>query len=520
MQEIIQAALADIAFILCGVFLAYVVLIVVPFLRHRPQPTGVATEFRWHYFIPCLNEQLVIEATVRSLLADFPSAHVWCIDDASNDLTPVVLARLEATYPHVHLVRRHLPEARQGKGPALNAAWRAMMSSLPAGIDHHQVIVGVLDADGHLDPRCPEVIAGPRYFQDASVGAVQVRVRIDTTINEWAHQDHALATSLMSRLLLRLQDMEFTTVLAAMQMLRRGIGSVGMGGNGQFTRLSVLNQIAGKYQVPWHGALLEDFELGLHLLLSGTRNEYCHDSWVLQEGLPTLRRLVRQRSRWAQGSLQCFRYLIPVLRSREISTAGALEISYFLFLPWINLIGDLVFLSSVGLIVTAFVVQPAWLSSGTWGLFTLFAFFAVFPLAIWGPIYRRRTNRTLGRTKAVFLGLANWPYTYLYHAALWWAFVRILRSRHDWKKTDHAGRIPVLAAEIAASGELELTLDPLRGAFVVRERQPAEGEARSVVKARFIPRQSVGTASPPVPVPVTTDPTTGGDRVLIGQSGT
>src|SRR5262249_22574946 len=156
--------------------------------------------------------------------------------------------------------------------------------------------------------RCLDVIAGPSCFGDAAVGAVQVQVRV-------VHRGHGARRSSLSRLLVRLQDMEFSGVIAAMQTFRRHLGSVGMGGNGQFTRLSVLDRIASEHGTPWHGALLEDFELGVHVLLAGFRTEYCHDTWVAQEGLPTLRSLVRQRSRWAQGSMQCFRYLWPVLRS-------------------------------------------------------------------------------------------------------------------------------------------------------------------------------------------------------------
>ena len=178
------------------------------------------------------------------------------------------------------------------------------------------------------------MVAGTPYFGDGRVGAVQVQVRV-----AGASARAGGEPTRFSRLLVRLQDMEFTSVIAAMQTLRRHLGSVGMGGNGQFTRLAVLDRIAAEHGTPWHGALLEDFELGLHVLLGGSRTEYCHDTWVVQEGLPSLRLLIRQRSRWAQGSMQCIRYLGAVLRSPRISTGAALEIAYFLFMPWLQLVG-------------------------------------------------------------------------------------------------------------------------------------------------------------------------------------
>jgi hypothetical protein len=44
-----------------------------------------------------------------------------------------------------------------------------------------------------------------------------------------------------------------------------------------------------------------DYELSLHLMMTGHRNEYTQDTWVDQEALPDLRRLVRQRTRWGQA---------------------------------------------------------------------------------------------------------------------------------------------------------------------------------------------------------------------------
>jgi hypothetical protein len=66
-----------------------------------------------------------------------------------------------------------------------------------------------------------------------------------------------------------MQDLEFRTAIAAIQMSRGATGTISMGGNGQFTRLSALDSIAGPTGSPWRGSLLEDFELGVHLLTAG-----------------------------------------------------------------------------------------------------------------------------------------------------------------------------------------------------------------------------------------------------------
>ncbi|MFF3276652.1 hypothetical protein ACFYWU_37875 [Streptomyces chrestomyceticus] len=44
------------------------------------------------------------------------------------------------------------------------------------------------------------------------------------------------------------------------------------------------------------------------MILSGYQVRHTADAWVSQEGLPHLRRLLSQRTRWAQGNLHCVRY--------------------------------------------------------------------------------------------------------------------------------------------------------------------------------------------------------------------
>jgi cellulose synthase/poly-beta-1,6-N-acetylglucosamine synthase-like glycosyltransferase len=430
------------AFLLVVSYVAYVVLIVVPLVRRRPAASGDGSAFEWHFLIPCLDEEAVIGPTVRRLVAQFPSAGVWCIDDDSNDSTPTVLAGLASEFEQVRVVTRRAPEARTGKGPVLNDGWRVIAASLPADVDLERVVVAVVDADGYLDPDCLDVVAGATFFGDPSVGAVQIKVRVSDRSTSSGPRPGP-----MHRLLVRLQDVEFTGVIAAQQTLRRHLGSVGMGGNGQFTRLSALNEIAEGYGTPWHGSLLEDFELGLHVLLTGHRTQYCHDTWVEQEGLTDFWGLVRQRSRWAQGNMQCWRYLVPVLKSRRISTPGALEISYFLVLPWLQIVGSVLYLMLGALAVYYAATTPggplAWLDSGAWGIIPLLIVFGIGPLAVWGPVYRSCTDRSMGLARSVAIGLANWPYTTVHYLASWWAFSRVVRSRHDWKKTERVASLPV-----------------------------------------------------------------------------
>ncbi len=417
-------------------FLAYVALLVTSFLRPGEEPPGDPAELEWHVLMPCLDEEVVVGRTVARFLADFPHARLWCIDDASDDGTLAVLEGLAARHDHLHVVRRVRPEAREGKGPALNAAWQLVSDDVAArGVDPAAVVVGVLDADGRLAPSYEQVLAGPGFFGDPEIDAVQIVVRIENRTNG----TRPASTSRLGRWLLEMQDLEFTAPIAAMQLLRRRTRTVALGGNGQFTRLSALDAIAAWAGTPWHGALLEDFELGVHLLLSGRGTAYCNSTWVEQEGLTSLRRLTRQRSRWTQGTFQCIRYLPLVLGSRRIANRGALELCYFFAVPWLQIAASFIYLVSYAYLIRDLVVigfdGAAWSATGLWAIVPLWIVLGLGPFFIWGPLYRRRVDPTLTRRRAVLLGATVWPYCMVFYVSCWWAMLRLITDREDWKKT-------------------------------------------------------------------------------------
>ncbi len=245
--------------------------------------------------IPALNEEVVIGKSIRRLLSiprnDFA---VMVIDDGSTDATSEIVSSFESD--RVWLYRRDLPEAQLGKGEALNAAYRYLRNRvIDSGRNPDSVIVVVLDADGRLDSRAFEEVAP--YFGDPDRAAVQIKVRI------YNAPDSILA---------RLQDIEFATFTDVFQRARSRFGSSGLGGNGQFARLTALMAIGDS---PWSNCLTEDLELGIQFLLAGWKNDFCSTVAVHQQGVTSVRRLIRQRARWYQGHLQCLRLVRPILRS-------------------------------------------------------------------------------------------------------------------------------------------------------------------------------------------------------------
>src|SRR6478609_4418724 len=157
-------------------FIAYVLFILIPFLRHPASVPGRAEDFDFHFFIPCRDEAAVIATTIERARRDFPVAHVWVIDDDSNDDTSTIAQRYAGADDHVHVVQRRRPQARTGKGDALNSAYHHLNDWLPTTADRERIVVGVIDADGELAENALRVVAADDVFGDSTIGAAQVAV--------------------------------------------------------------------------------------------------------------------------------------------------------------------------------------------------------------------------------------------------------------------------------------------------------------------------------------------------------
>jgi cellulose synthase/poly-beta-1,6-N-acetylglucosamine synthase-like glycosyltransferase len=429
-----------IALVLNGVFITYLVTLITMFVRHKPRPEGDSRRFGWHFLIPCRDEEAVIGGTIGYLTEHFPQAHVWVIDDDSEDTTGTIVRNYAQQNPNIHLVARKRPDARTGKSEALNAAYRIMSVWLDERkADRAETIIAVVDADGRLAPGSLDVVAADHLFGNPETGAVQIEVRMINRHERTPIPQAGKPKNLLGRVLIRLQDIEFRTVCSAVQMSRRVVHTVAMGGNGQFMRLTVLDAIGGEQQRPWRGSLQEDFEIGLHVLLTGARTEYTPDTYVDQEALPDLGRLVVQRTRWSQGMMQCVRYLPELWRSRHLSHSGVLELSYCLVQPWVQLASTLLYpLPWVTLGVT-YLNHPAQArmfgAEGGWSLVGLYLVAALTQLALWGIVYWRKCERPIGVGRGVGFGVAFSLMVYISYLATWRAFFRIVLRRNGWSKT-------------------------------------------------------------------------------------
>lgn len=385
----------------------------------QKEPHAVASNLFFVFLIPCLNEERVIGATLDRLSAiTGHNSLILIIDDGSDDRTAeVVQSRVNE---QVMLLRRQLPEARQGKGAALNAGLEHLVNhQVLQGRSSQDVIICLLDADGRLDPHAPASVG--HYFQDPAVGAVQVAVRIGNR-----HEG----------LLPRLQDMEFVCYSELFQQCRSHHRFAGLGGNGQFTRLSALQSLGPR---PWSSSTLtEDLDLGVRLVLSGWRTLYTNAAEVHQQGLMTIRALVRQRSRWFQGLLQCWR-LIPHV-ARQSSGRVRLDMLHMLLTP--------VLIFAAFLMTASFIVAPVErllnpnLEAGGLGLNSLIAWYLLtfFPAILFAIAYRRIAST--GRPRSLVLGHAFILYGLLWIASGSLGVWRLLTGRRNWLKTDRLSERP------------------------------------------------------------------------------
>jgi len=426
--------------------LTYISMLIIAFLRRKRNTPGDPPAFEWHLMVPCRDEESVIAATVSAARTSFPNTHVWVIDDASEDRTAAIVRELMDFDGQVHLISRVAPNARIGKGEALNSAYRIIGDYVGTDTDRARVIIGVLDADGYMSDDALHYMAGPESFGDPRVGAAQLEVWMKNRNDRRPVPHRGRWANLIGRYLVRMQDLEFRTTNSAMQLLRVETGSVGMGGNGQFTRLDVLDALTEKHGNPWGRKLCEDYELGLNVLTMGARTHYVREAHVSQEALPYLRRLLTQRTRWAQGILECSSLLPSLRRSRRVTFAGLLEVHYFMALPWIMVINLLM----VPLLTWLAIHQHQFnFLSGSTITVTIAAMllFLILPYALWGPIYRRIADEDIGIIASVFIGIGALLYAYFTYAYYPRAIGRLVTGRNAWAKTKrNADGVAPLAA--------------------------------------------------------------------------
>ena len=307
----IDSTIITVTFILLILYYVYICVLTVFVNSPHARKTG-APDHRFIFMVPCRNEEAVIGVTIERLLEiDYLQKQVLIINDGSTDrIEEVTLGFGGAAVEVVSTV-----EPGRGKGEALNVGYWHILDILreEGAADYATIIIGILDAEGQQTLNICRAVEP--FFDDPPVGAVQGAVRI-------ANAD--------SNLIAACQDIEFTGFSQAIQKGRDRLGSVGLGGNGQFTRLSALSSLS--LENPWNRSLTEDLDIGVRLILEGWRVRFCSDAHVAQQGVEKVRPLVVQRVRWMQGHYSTWEYIPALLRNRNIPLRTRLDNTAYLLL--------------------------------------------------------------------------------------------------------------------------------------------------------------------------------------------
>lgn len=404
------AILFTVAFVVLVAVLAWTTALFVRAQRYRPEGPAATEPFTWVFLVPALNEEVTIADSVERLAA-VQAEHklIAVIDDGSDDRTPEILAGLE--HAELQVLRRDPPEARKGKAAALNYAYR-QLGGLLADAPRERVIVAIVDADGRLDPEAPGFVAA--HFADPEVGGVQSLVRIYNR----------------SRLLTLMQDIEFSIYGRLFQAGRSEWGTAGMGGNGQFNRLTALDAVSDE-QGPWRDRLTEDQDLGLRLIGAGWKGRQELRAVVSQQGLSALRPLYRQRTRWSQGNLQAIGLTAEIWRS-PLPAVPRIEQFAYLLLPFVQGLIGVTLVAALCLAI--FGVASFWDGGPWWQL--VFFYLLGFGGIILGCLARGRPNGARGLLAGYLIAHPYAFYTWLLWPVLIRSSLRQLTERRDWAKTD------------------------------------------------------------------------------------
>ena len=241
--------------------------------------------------LPLFNERYVAERLLdRVADLDWPREllHIQVLDDSTDDTFDICRRKVEALRRAGHDIEHLHRVQRTGfKAGALEAG---------LGLARGQLVL-ILDAD-FLPPR-DLLRSTVGHFEDARVGMVQVR---------WGHLNRE--QSLLTRIQALLLDGHFVIEQTARERSGRLFNFNGTAG--LWRRETIIQ--AGGWQ---HDTLTEDLDLSYRALLRGWRFVYLVDEVAPAELPADMNAFKSQQFRWAKGSVEVARKLLPeVLRSR------------------------------------------------------------------------------------------------------------------------------------------------------------------------------------------------------------
>jgi len=239
--------------------------------RHQDWQTS---DWRPHVdiLVPTYGEPLVV--LQRSLLGctqqSYPHTSVWLLDDAGREEVKQLADRLGCHY-------LHRPERLHAKAGNLNAGLSQC----------HGELVAVFDADFIPQQRFLEHSIG--FLLDPDVALLQ-------TPQSFINADPVMRNLRMESWLLPDEESFYRWI----EPVRDGWGAVVCAGTAFVVRRRALDEIGGFVE----GALSEDYVTGIALRAQGWKLLYLQQKLSAGLAAESMEDFVRQRQRWANGTLQ------------------------------------------------------------------------------------------------------------------------------------------------------------------------------------------------------------------------
>jgi len=282
--------------------------------RHQPAPLTAADLPPVTVIVPAYNEEAVIAATVRSLLAcEYPSpVQIIVVDDGSADGTSAVVRTAFGSHPQVRL----LTKANGGKCSALNLGIAEASTE----------IVVCIDADTQLDAAALRLLC--RHFDDPGVAAVAGNPKVGNRRN----------------LLTRLQALEYVVLNSVERQATEAHNAIVCisGALGAYRR-EILLEIGGYPS----DTLAEDTDATLAILRRGGRIVYEDKAVAWTEAPETMRDFMKQRLRWTYGTAQAAFKHRRALFDTRLGSFGTIALPYLLL---VNVVAGVVLQPLVDLV--------------------------------------------------------------------------------------------------------------------------------------------------------------------------
>jgi cellulose synthase/poly-beta-1,6-N-acetylglucosamine synthase-like glycosyltransferase len=179
-------------------------------------------------------------------------------------------------------------------------------------------------------------------------------------------------------------------------------------------------------------------------MFNGWKTAFCPRTWVDQQAVTDMRRLLRQRTRWYQGHLQCWVRLPDLVNSR-LSWRVASDLAYHLMVAVAMLLMGIYSLTILAAIFIMFLVQPEKLGpyfTGHYGLPILIWYVAAFGLSwFYAWLYWMATPSLSFRKVALYAHLYA-IYTYIWVISGVRAIYRMITRKQGWAKTARTKDVP------------------------------------------------------------------------------